>query len=226
MIISFKMSNDMKSLVENIQGIISKQSAIIGVCGLPGSGKTTLSQHLATCFDNATVVNSDNFCVLPTKVRKSFLSQALEAGDEARLRYLACPTHPSDNPYANPISWYDWQALAECLEKLKKGQSVTRPNAWNQQTGECDKTTLYQPFTSICIVDTIYLFEPALSGLIDYKVMIELEPELATSRERQRDAHRSDFQYLTYKKIVTEFYCQPYLEKYRKDMDFVMKIDA
>lgn len=202
------------------------KGGVIGVCGLPGAGKSTLVKKLSDVFfGRALAINIDDFCVVETPARKSFLQEALNAEDRNRLRYLASPETFEDNPYANPVSWYDWNAAASVIQKLKHGQSALRHDAWNQKTGLCDRTVAYEPpnvENPLLIVDCVYLFEAPLSQEIDTFVLIEESPEVSHQREKLRDAHRNDPIYAEYKKYVTDLYCVPYLSKYKNNMDFVV----
>ncbi len=203
-----------------------EKSGVIGVCGLPGSGKSTLVNRLSDIFgERALAINLDDFCIAETPVRKAVLHDALETGDRARLRYLAKPNDPKDNPYANPVTWYDWHAAAETLQKLKQGQAVNRKGAWNQKTGLCDKDMAYESPKAahpLFLVDCVYLFEAPLRQEIDTFILIEETPEVSHHRETSRDAHRNDPIYAEYKKYVTELYCVPYLAARRQEMHFVV----
>jgi uridine kinase len=200
---------------------------VVGISGLSGSGKSTLAKKLAARFpDRSCVLNVDDFCTVPTRHRKSYLQAAIAAQDIKRLEYLAEPDNPAENPYASPLSWYDWTAAAEVIERLRAGHSTERIGAWNQSTGECDRIVSYAPpetLNALYLVDCIYLFEPPLDRQIDFHVMIDVDPAAAALREDGRDSHRSDSMYLYYKKIVSRIYCRPYLEKYRHRMNVVLQ---
>lgn len=217
----------MLELIENIRALSIDKAAAVGICGLPGAGKTTLSRQLASQFQGAEVMSADDFISVSTKQKRKFLARALQEKDWSQLEYLARPTNRVDNPYADPCSWYDWSAMGECLRQIKAGHIAENHNAWNQQSGEVDQVVCYRPLQAgqVCFVDSIYLFEPALTNLLDYKIMIELAPELAAERQTQRDAHRLDQLYQEYKNLVTGLYCKPYLDQYREDIDVIVTRD-
>jgi uridine kinase len=217
-----------EDLADLIESRATNDSIVVGICGLSGSGKTTLANTLAERFpDRAIVVSLDDFCVVPTPERKRYLDQALKEGNRERLAYLAAPTDRKDNPYADPVSWYDWRAAAETIMALRAGKIIERDTAWNQTTGLCDKHIVYEPPAmngSIYIVECIYLFEPPLASQIDISIMIDADPEAAAFNERKRDEHRSEDSYLEYKKVISEQYCIPYLEKHKSRMTTIVKL--
>ncbi len=209
-----------------VASIPADETSVIGICGLPGSGKTTLASRLAQIFHGrACIINVDDFCIVPTDVRRRFLAAALSAGDQKRLAYLSNPERPEDNPYANPVTWYDWSAAADVVKRLRNGESVERLHAWNQKTGKCDKSVVYRPphgSPNLYFVDCIYLFEEPLANEIDYRIMIDIDAAEASRREFTRDSHRSDRTYLEYKQLVSRTYCVPYLQKHRSEMNFLV----
>lgn len=222
--INFSLSLD--SLVQKIKEIRADKPFVIGVTGLSGSGKTTLAKYLLNIFQEFSVhVSEDYFCVISTSVRKSFLCNALENQDFNRLRYLAKPIEISDNPYANPISWYDWQSLILCLNTLKEGGSYKMDTAWNQKTGELDTKIFISTkgiINPIIIVDTNYPLQ--YRNKIDLLVYLDIDPNLASSRQKSRDSHRSDNVYFAYKKMVENIYCIPYARRSKISSDIIIKV--
>ncbi len=206
--------------------IFADKGGVIGVCGLPGSGKSTLVARLSKAFPSRSLsINLDDFCIAPTPVRKWYLSAALEKEDRDALRALAQPEDSKLNPYADPLTWYDWQQASLTLRRLKEGKAVVRENAWDQTTGLCNKTVQYSPPSGknpIYIVDCVYLFENVLRPEIDVHVEIDMTAEESFRREKARDSHRNSESYAAYKKMVTDIYCVPYLKKYRDKMDFIV----
>lgn len=214
-----------EELKTHLQSEYRDKGGVIGICGLPGSGKSTLAKKLSNVFEGRSLaLPLDDFCIAATPVRKSFLKKALEQKDKVRLTALARPVNADENPYANPVSWYDWAAAGDALQHLRAGIPITRENAWNQATGLCDKTATYpsKGALGIYFVDCVYLFETPLREQIDRFVLIEMSPDKSFEREKLRDAHRNDPVYADYKRMVTDFYCVPYLARYRADMDFIV----
>jgi uridine kinase len=217
---------DKVSFINKIEKDFENRSGVIGICGLPGSGKTTLARELERYFlERALVIGIDDFCEVPTLRRKSYLKDALDTKNKEKLKYLTNPEKISENPYANPLSWYDWNAIEETLSQLRLGKTVMRKNCWDQQTGACDQDKIYQPKNhphSIIIIEGIYLFENNLPHQIDVTAMLQLPEDLAEQQERTRDQHRNDALYLYYKALINKLYCVPYLEKYKENMDYII----
>jgi len=219
------MNGAERKLADAIAELANDRPFVVAISGLPGSGKTTLAGKLTQQFaQRAIQVSEDDFCLASTPERKKFLQQALETNDMQRLQYLAAPTNAADNPFANPLSWYDWSAISQCLKTLKSGRLFIRHNGWDQQTGLCNREIRYTPIPNqplLCFIDSNYPLE--YRDLIDAIVVIDVSPELAAQRQASRDAHRSDKTYLAYKNIIDEFYCQPYLQRVRSQAYFLLQ---
>ena len=200
------------------------KSGVIGISGLSGSGKTTLAKKLRNYFPNRSlIVSFDDFCIAPTNLRKSFLQDALDKKDFKKLQDLVDPIDKTQNPYANLLTWYDWRAIANTIEDLKRGISVTRNNTWDQKTGECNKVVTYEVPSNkplLLYLDCIYMYEPVIASHIDLTVMIDLAKDIANQREFDRDKHRNCDMYHEYKELVTQKYCIPYLNHYKNQTDY------
>ncbi len=217
---------DEDHLVRRIQAQAEGRPFVVAIGGLSGSGKTTLARRLTQRFaPRAVHVSEDDFCVASTDLRKSYLQDALRNHDLARLRELAAPLRREDNPYANPLSWYDWAALSACLRALKRDESVERKDCWNQTTGANDRVVRYAPLQTVpalVFIDSNYPLQ--YRDQVDFLVVLDLAPQQASERQRQRDAHRSDPSYLAYKEIVDELYCRPYFASVRAQADWVLRL--
>ncbi len=224
---SKKRTVNEQQFIETIKENYIAKSAFIGICGLSGSGKTTLAQKLCNTFpERSLAINLDDFCIATTRKRKSYLNKALSQENINQLTYLANPSRKEDNPFANPVSWYDWQAIANTLSDLKQDKKVIRHNTWNQATGECDLTITYKPPKHeypLYFIDCIYLYEPEITSYLDKVVLLNTSKKEAYARKTKRDQHRNNGLYIDYKKLTTELYCIPYLNKYKNQMDYIIK---
>lgn len=213
------------ALLDTIAALQERRIYIVCLCGRPGSGKTTLARQLVQAFSAKSLhISEDDFCHVPTAKRKSYLEQALKSGDLARLQALTDPTDAADNPYANPLSWYDWPGLRRCLETLRAGKKYERHNAWDQKTGACDRHVVYVPGDQrpyFCFLDANYPLD--YRALIDLLVWIDVSPEEAHRRSIARDSHRSDPAYFAYKAMNAEKYGHPYAAQVQQQADFLLQ---
>ena len=189
-----------QQFIKTIEKNYVDKSTFIGICGLSGSGKTTLAQKLCSTFpERSLAIRLDDFCVVPTVKRKSYLQKAIEQSDIEQFQYLANPSKKEDNPFANPIGWYDWKAISQAMSDLKQGKAVLRNNAFNQITGECDLTVTYKPPKNtypLYFLDCIYLHEPEVTPYLDAIALLKVSKEVADARKTKRDQHRNTGAYI------------------------------
>jgi uridine kinase len=212
-------------LIDRIHPLLGDKTITVVISGLPASGKTTLAEELANSFGaNAVRVSEDDFGNVPSEVRKEYLREAINAGHMDRLVYLADPLDPRDNPYAPPISRYDWIDLRKCLHELVAGRSYRRDNCWNQKNGKLDKSTTYvappRPRGVIFIDSNCPL---QFRDQIDLLVLIEIDPSIAAARRAERDAFRTDPGYRAYKQMVDRLHYQPYVGRIREQANFIIQ---
>jgi uridine kinase len=201
-------------LEDKIKSLLRENSVFnLGICGLGGSGKSTLCRQLA---ENSNILHfeTDWYARFPTPIRRQRIKEALESGDPQRI-----------DAEENPLRWYDWDALAAGLETLKSTRHLSITDAWNQKTGEKGLAlSLELPATGAAtiIVDGIYLLHPQIRNQLDMVVHIGTPASTALERSRQRDQHRSSPEYLAYKESLTYKYCVPYFEQYADAIDFTL----
>ena len=166
----------------------------IGIAGGTGSGKTTLTQHLANHFGaEISVVHHDNY----------YKYQDRPFAERCKQNY--------DHPDA-----FDTDRLVEDLRALQRGETVHCPVYDFSIHNRTDKTLEIKP-TKVVIVEGILVFQdPALRDLLDIKIFVETDADVRILRRALRDVEDRGRslesvveQYLTTVKPMHEQYVEP-----------------
>lgn len=166
----------------------------IGIAGGTGSGKTTLTEHLAQRFGpDISVVHHDNY----------YKRQDCPFEERCKQNY--------DHPDA-----FETDLMVEQLKELKAGKAIRCPvysYADHQRTNE---TELIQP-SKVVIVEGILIFQdPRLREMLDIKIFVETDADvrilrraLRDVRDRGRTLESVITQYLTTVKPMHEQFVEP-----------------
>lgn len=166
----------------------------IGIAGGTGSGKTTLTEHLATRFGaEISVVHHDNY----------YKYQDRPFEERCKQNY--------DHPDA-----FDTDCMIEDLKALKRGETIHCPVYDFSIHNRTDKTLEIAP-TKVVIVEGILIFQnPALRELLDIKIFVETDADVRILRRALRDVEDRGRslesvvrQYLTTVKPMHEQYVEP-----------------
>ena len=166
----------------------------IGVAGGTGSGKTTLTEHLAELFgSNISVVHHDNY----------YKRQDCSFEERCRQNY--------DHPDA-----FDTDLMIEHLKALKRGETIHCPVYDYAIHNRTDKTVEVRP-TKVVIVEGILIFQnKALRDLLDIKIFVETDADVRILRRALRDVEERGrslesvvTQYLTTVKPMHEQFVEP-----------------
>lgn len=141
----------------------------IGVAGGTGSGKTTLTEHLAERFgSNISVVHHDNY----------YKRQDCSFEERCRQNY--------DHPDA-----FDTDLMIEHLKALKRGETIHCPVYDYAIHNRTDKTVEVHP-TKVVIVEGILIFQnKALRDLLDIKIFVETDADVRILRRALRDVEEA-----------------------------------
>lgn len=139
---------------------------IIGIAGGTGSGKTTLTNRIASQFDeHVTVLKHDNYY-------KAHDNMAYE--ERVSLNY--------DHPNA-----FDTELMIEHLRQLRAGQPVQCP-IYDYKVHNRSKNTITIMPSEVVIVEGILIFEnKELCDMMDVRVFVDTDPDIRIIRRIQRD---------------------------------------
>ena len=167
---------------------------IIGIAGGTGSGKTTLTDHLASHFGtDISVVHHDNY----------YKKQDRPLEERCKQNY--------DHPDA-----FDTELMIEDLKKLKAGQTIYCPVYDYSIHNRTEKTVEIKP-TKVVIVEGILIFQnKELRDLMDIKIFVETDADVRILRRALRDVEQRGrslesvvTQYLTTVKPMHEQFVEP-----------------
>ena len=171
---------------------------IIGICGASGSGKSTLARELAKRLEGRCVyIKQDSYY-------KDHPDMTFE--ERERINY--------DEPEA-----FEHEALRADLEALRAGKPITRKGYDYKLHRRCDSDDLIYP-SDVVLLEGIHVFyDPAVRDLLDFKIFIQVDPDICLLRRVQRDiverARHVDSvarQYLETVKPMFERYIRNYVE--------------
>ena len=170
------------------------KTMFIGIAGGTGSGKTTLTKHLASHFGaDVSVVHHDNY----------YKRQDRHFEERCKQNY--------DHPDA-----FDTELMIEDLKKLKAGQTIYCPVYDYSIHNRTDKTVEVKP-TKVVIVEGILIFQnKELRDLLDIKIFVETDADVRILRRALRDVEERGRslesvinQYLTTVKPMHEQFVEP-----------------
>ena len=170
------------------------KTLFIGIAGGTGSGKTTLTDHLAGHFGTEiSVVHHDNY-----------------------YKYQDCPYEQRClTNYDHPDA-FDTERMVDDLRALKRGETIRCPVYDFTIHNRTDATLEIQP-TRVVIVEGILIFQnEELRDLLDIKIFVETDADVRILRRALRDVEDRGRslesvvrQYLTTVKPMHEQFVEP-----------------
>ena len=168
---------------------------VIGIGGVTGSGKTTLTKRLKERLGSAvTVLSYDNYY-------KSHPDMPYD--ERVRLNY--------DHPSA-----FDTELLVEHLAALRRGETIAAPVYDFKQHDRSDETMLIAPTGVILVEGILILADERLRSQMDVKIYVDTDADVRILRRVVRDVKQRGrslesvvTQYLTTVKPMHEQYVEP-----------------
>lgn len=188
--------------------------AIVGVCGYPGAGKTTVCRSLAAGYPGIFFhLKCDRFSRHSLAERNSLIVQAISTTD------------PGDAA-ENPQNWYSWEAIEAALAGIRDDGSFAYPQGWNRKTGELDETYVIslpgnRPVVLLC--DCIYLLHPPVRGWLDAAILVDTPLDLALERGRSRSRDPARAAYMEH---LARTYTVPYFAAHGAAADVLFSPDG
>lgn len=133
---------------------------IIGIAGGTGSGKTTLTDHLAAHFGPAiSVVHHDNY----------YKRQDVPFEVRCQQNY--------DHPDA-----FDTDLMIQQLKELKAGRTIRCPVYSYADHNRTDETVLIRPAPVIIVEGILIFHDPRLRQLMDIRIFVETDADVRILR--------------------------------------------
>jgi uridine kinase len=188
---------------------LEHQRVVVGVCGLGGSGKSTICRQVAMSASfPCTVFELDWYLTHSSQDRRDAILRSL-AGVEANLDF-----------WRDPTNWYDWELFEDDLKQIRNTGYLKRSGLWRQSTGAKDLEIIIElPNSGVVLCEGIYLAHPAARPFFDKFVFLEAPSHAALERSARRDSHRNPEGYQAFKTSVTISFDLPYFVKNRAACD-------
>ena len=166
----------------------------IGIAGGTGSGKTTLTEHLAARFgSDISVVHHYNY----------YKRQDRPFEERCQQNY--------DHPDA-----FDTDLMIADLKALKRGETIHCPVYSYADHNRTEETVLIQPAPVIIVEGILIFHDPRLRELMDIRIFVETDADVRILRRALRDVEERGRsmqsvvqQYLTTVKPMHEQFVEP-----------------
>ena len=144
---------------------------VIALCGGSGSGKSTLVKEMCAVFGQVALLDQDSY-------------------------YFDCSTltveEISDRNFDHPSSIdQDLQVLH--LRQLLSGQSSDKPRYCFESHRRDPCVSPVGPASLVLVEGTLVLWNPALRSLADFKIFVDVSPDIRFIRRLQRDIRERGF---------------------------------
>lgn len=170
---------------------------IIGICGASGSGKSTLAQELERRLNRR--------CV--------YLKQDSYYKDHPNMSFAERERINYDEPSA-----FEHDALRDDLKALREGRAISAKVYDYTMHRRVDPPERIEP-ADVVLIEGIHVFyDPAVRELMDFKIYMQVDPDICLLRRVQRDTQERgrsvdsvSRQYLETVKPMYEQYIRNYI---------------
>ena len=139
---------------------------VIGICGASGSGKSTLAKELEARLNRRCIyLKQDSYY-------KDHPDMSFE--ERERINY--------DEPDA-----FEHDVLSADLFALREGKSITAKDYDYTNHRRCDTGETIEPAEVVLIEGIHVFFDPAVRELLDFKIYIQVDPDVCLLRRVKRD---------------------------------------
>lgn len=168
---------DIRHIADRILSVRStERTTIIGIDGLGGAGKSTISQSISD------LLKGERLSVI-----------VLHIDDFIHTRSVRYNGDYEEWECYYKLQWrYDY-LLDEIIFPIKKGNSITKKVELYDKDN--DRYYLYEvdaPVGSIVIIEGVFLQRKELCGVFDYMIYIDIPEEVRLTRVLRRDGYIGD----------------------------------
>lgn len=125
----------------------------------------------------------------------------------------------------NLRSWYDIEKVGETLQAVKSGETVELTCLYRNENGLLEGSLTLDPRgCKYFMLEGLFSFDDALDGYVDFRVFVDVPPDVALGRAEPRDEsvrHMSREDWLLKKKAYFDGYL-PYIDEHRQKADFLL----
>ncbi len=144
-----------------------KKGILIGIAGASGSGKTLVANNIIQALGSEKVV---------------MMQEDSYYKDLSDIPFDERTGKNFDHPDA-----FDHELLADHMEKLLAGQSISHPIYDYKTHSRMKETRTVGPHTIILLEGILVLNEPRLRELMDIRVFVDTAPDICFIRRLKRD---------------------------------------
>lgn len=125
-------------------------------------------------------------------------------------------------------SWYDIDKVRDTLRAVKSGEAVNLTGLYKNENGLLEGSLAMDPRgCRYFILEGLFSFDDELTGYVDFKVFVDVPPDVALGRAEPRDEsvrHMTHEDWLIKKQAFFDGYL-PYIAENRKKADFLFTPD-